>query len=132
MRNRNAMKQPFVLVIDDEPQVADTARFFLKRAGFDARSAYSAEEGLELAFETEPDVIVLDIALPRINGLDILRRLKAHAATARIPVILTSGHDPFDCSGAFTFLMKPFDEASLVSAACNAMVHSPEPEPLAA
>ena len=124
------MKQPFVLIIDDEAQVADTARFLLKRAGFHARSAYSPEEGLQLAFEREPDVIVLDVAMPRINGLEILRRLKAHATTAHIPIILTSGHDPFDCSGVFTFLMKPFDAASLISAARNALGCAPEPDPL--
>jgi DNA-binding NtrC family response regulator len=126
------MKRPFVLVIDDDSQVANTARFLLKRGGFEARSAYSAEEGLELAFEMEPDVIILDIALPNINGLEILRRLKAHAATAHIPVILTSGHDPFDCCGAFTFLMKPFDGTSLISATRNALASAPEPGPLAA
>lgn len=126
------MNRPFVLVIDDEADVANTTRFLLKRAGFDSCSVNSAEEGLEHAFELQPDVILLDIALPRINGLEVLRRLKAHVATARIPVILTSGHDPFDCSGAFTFLMKPFDATSLVSAARNALGCTTEPEPLAA
>jgi CheY-like chemotaxis protein len=123
------MKRPFVLVIDDEAEVANTARFIFKRAGFDASSANSAEEGLELAFGTQPDVILLDIALPRINGLEVLRRLKAHVTTTHIPVILTSGHDPFDCSGAFTFLMKPFDATSLVSAARNALAGPIEPDP---
>lgn len=123
------MKSPFVLVIDDDAEVANTARFLLKRAGFDAESVYSAEEGLELALEMRPDVILLDIALPYINGLEILRRLKAHAATAHIPVILISGYDPFDCSGAFTFLMKPFDATSLVSAARNALAGTTEPGP---
>lgn len=124
------MKAPFVLVIDDDVEVANTARFLLKRAGFEASSAYSAEQGWELALETQPDAIILDIALPRINGLKILQRLKANAATAHIPVILMSGYHPFDCSGAYTFLLKPFEAANLVSAARNAISSAPEPEPL--
>lgn len=115
------MKQPLVLIIDDETQAADTARYVLKRAGFDACTAYSPEEGLELAFEQGPDVIICDVAMPRINGLEILRRLKANPLTAHIPVILTSGSDFLDCSGMFTFLIKPFDAISLVSAAQNAL-----------
>ena len=127
------MKSPFVLVIDDDVEVANTARFLLKRAGFEASSAYSAEQGWDLAVETQPDAIILDVALPRINGLKVLRRLKENVMTAHIPVILMSGHHPFDCSGAYTFLLKPFDATTLVGAARNAVSNEPEPFlPLAA
>lgn len=127
------MKSPFVLVIDDDAEVANTARFLLQRAGFEVASAYSAEEGWERAVEMQPDAIILDVALPRINGLKILQRLKANVATAHIPVILMSGYHPFDCSGAYTFLLKPFTATNLVSAARNAIANEPEPFlPLAA
>ena len=115
------MKQPFVLIIDAETQAADAARFILKRAGFQTCVADSAEDGLKRAFETEPDVILCAVGMSRINGLDILRRLKAHPSTSRIPVILTSESDLLDCAGMFTFLIKPFDAVSLVSAARNAV-----------
>jgi DNA-binding NtrC family response regulator len=98
----------------------------LKRAGFEVGVSYLAEEGLELAFDTLPDVIVCDVAMPRMNGLEILRWLKAHAATAEIPVVLTSGHRSFDCSGAFTFLAKPFDAAGLITAVRNALSNGHE------
>jgi DNA-binding response OmpR family regulator len=130
VRELSSMHQPFILIIDDENQAADAARFILKRAGFDARAAYTPEEGLELAFETGPDAIILDVKMPRINGLEILRRLKAHPATAHIPVVLISGEEWLDCAGAFTCLIKPFDAAALVGATRNALACAQEPQPL--
>lgn len=126
------MKQSFVLVIDDDVPGADAASYFLKRAGFEVSVSYLAEEGLELAFDVLPDVIVCDVAMPRMSGLEILRWLKAHSETAEIPVVLTSGHRSLDCSGAFTFLAKPFDAAGLVSAVRNALMDPDDGEKLAA
>jgi DNA-binding response OmpR family regulator len=129
------MDQPFVLIIDDERDVADLTRYVLQRSGFDASTAYSPEAGFALAQNKHPDVIICDIAMPRLNGLEILHKLKADAATAHIPVILMSGVDQFDCAGMFTFLLKPLDAASLVSATRSALAHAkapPTPVPLVA
>ena len=118
------MNQPAVLIIDDERDVADLTRYFLQRSGFDASAAYSPEDGFALAQSNHPDVIICDIAMPHFSGLEILRKLKADAATAHIPVILMSGVDRFDCAGMFTFLMKPLDTTSLLSATRSALAHS--------
>jgi CheY-like chemotaxis protein len=118
------MNSPSVLVIDDERDIADLTRYVLQRSGFDVSAAYSSEEGFAMAQCNSPDVIICDIAMPHYSGLEILRRLKADAATAHIPVILMSGVDRFDCAGMFTFLMKPLDTTSLVSATRSAIAQS--------
>jgi DNA-binding NtrC family response regulator len=118
------MQQPFVLVIDDDAPTADVARYMLKRSGFEVITAYSPERGLEVALHTRPDVVLCDVSMPHLSGLEILRQLKAHRATASIPVILMSGADKFDCGGMFTFLVKPFDSDNLVGAVRNAFESS--------
>jgi CheY-like chemotaxis protein len=115
------MNQPVALVIDDEPEVARVTRYLLRRSGFDACAAHSAEEGVTLAQENPPDLIICDVALPGASGVDLLHRLKTDPATAHIPVILMSGAARFECAGMFTFLLKPFDSVTLVSAARNAL-----------
>jgi twitching motility two-component system response regulator PilG len=115
------MKRPVVLIIEDDPQVAHVTRFILKRSGFEAIAAGTAEEGLHLAFEIQPDVVLCDAALPRISGPEVLRILKMDATTTHIPVIMMSGNEGIDCPGIFTFLAKPFDSATLVGATRNAL-----------
>lgn len=124
IRTRKAMSQPFALVIDDEPEVANATRYVLKRSGFDVCAAYSAEDGITMARENPPDVVICDVALPGASGVDLLHRLKTNPATAHIPVILMSGAARFECAGMFTFLLKPFDSTALVSAARNALASS--------
>ena len=122
------MNRPFVLIIEDDPQVAHVTCFILKRSGFDAIVAGSAEEGLHIAFETQPDVVLCDAALPRINGPAVLRILKMDTATSHIPVIIMSGNEGIDCPGIFTFLAKPFDTTTLVGATRNALASRREPQ----
>src|SRR5688572_24371605 len=108
------MNSSFVLVIDDDPQVAETIRYLLHRSGFEVSVAHCSDRGLEIAFDILPDLIICDVALPGINGLEILRLLKSSPATIEIPVILMSGWEQLDCAGMFTFLKKPFDAKSLL------------------
>lgn len=124
------MKQSFVLVIDDDVDVAHTVRYLLQRDGHDVCIATRAERGLEVAFDTLPDIIICDVTMPGLSGLEILRILKSYPVTARIPIILTSGREQFDCPGIFTFLMKPFDVKTLLGAVRNALEEKPR-EPLA-
>ena len=115
---------PCVLIIDDDPQVAHVARFILGRSGFDAYAAHTPEEGLHLAIELRPSVIICDAALPRISGAQLVRILKHTPETAGTPVIIMSGSEGLDCPGIFTFLRKPFDSATLVGATRNALQSS--------
>jgi CheY-like chemotaxis protein len=115
------MKQPFVLVIDDDVDVAYTVRYLLQRQGFEVGVAHRSERGVEMAFDMLPDLVISDVTMAGLSGIEVLRILKNNPATAHIPVILTSGREQLDCAGMFTFLMKPFDGKTLVTAARNAL-----------
>jgi two-component system sensor histidine kinase ChiS len=114
--------RPLVLIIDSDPQVIHVTRFILQRSGFRIEMAENGEKGLKMARELQPDVIVCDAALPRIDGCPILPLLKHTDRTAEIPVILTSGGEGLGCEGMFTFLRKPFDTSALVEATRNALL----------
>jgi CheY-like chemotaxis protein len=77
--------------VDDNVQLQIAFKKILTSSGYQVRQATDGEEGLRLALETKPDVIVLDMMLPKLSGLDVLLSLKQDHATERIPVIALSG-----------------------------------------
>ena len=108
-----------ILVVDDDASLLKIVAFRLKQAGYRALTAESGEEGLRIAEQERPDLILLDIMMPKMKGRDACARLKANPATARIPVIfltalgladhIKSGMD----LGADDYLVKPFQAAEL-------------------
>lgn len=86
----NAPKLPakIVLLVDDDVTLADMYSERLKAAGYEVVRAMNGEEGLEEVKAHKPDIILLDIMMPIVNGLDVLKQLKADPATEHIPVIL--------------------------------------------
>ncbi len=108
-----------VLVIDDERDLFDLIAHHLKAAGFDVLSATRGAEGARLAAEKHPDLILLDIMLPDVQGTDVLRKLRQDAATASIPVIfLTARGEEVDRVvgfelGAEDYVVKPFSPREL-------------------
>ena len=80
-----------ILVVDDNVNLQIAFKKVLTSSGYQVELASDGEEGLRLARETRPDVIVLDMMLPKLSGLDVLRALKEDHATERIPVIALSG-----------------------------------------
>jgi CheY-like chemotaxis protein len=80
-----------ILVVDDNVHLQIAFKKVLTSSGYEVVLAGDGEEGLRLALETRPDVIVLDMMLPKLSGLDVLRALKKDHATERIPVIALSG-----------------------------------------
>jgi two-component system, cell cycle response regulator DivK len=87
----NAMADELVLIVDDNEKNMRLARDVLRLAGFRTLEAGSGDEGLALALEHGPDVILMDIRLPDMDGTDAARQLKDDVRTARIPVVaLTS------------------------------------------
>jgi CheY-like chemotaxis protein len=82
--------QPTVLVIDDSADSRLLIGHFAEDAGCQAIMAVSGEQGLQMALEFHPDLITLDLAMPGMDGFDVLRRLKMHPRTAEIPVIVVS------------------------------------------
>jgi DNA-binding response OmpR family regulator len=82
-----------VLLVDDSPTVLKIMSLSLMGSGFVVRTAATGAAGLALAREDKPDVIILDINLPDINGLEVLGKLKEDAALAPVPVLLLTGQD---------------------------------------
>lgn len=84
--------QSRVLLVEDYADAREMYAEYLARAGFKIIEAADGEEGLNTALEAVPDLIVLDIGLPKIDGLTVARRLRAEAATARVPIIALSAN----------------------------------------
>ena len=109
-----------VLVIDDEPDVRLLCRLNLRPAGIDVREVGSGHDGLAAAFEDVPDIVVLDLMMPEMDGFEVLRRLRVDARTEGIPVmVLTAKTTEIDrrrCRdlGADAYVTKPFDPSELV------------------
>ncbi len=109
-----------VLVIDDEPDVLLLCRVNLRHAGHDVTETQDGAEGVSLARETEPDVVVLDLMLPRMDGYEVLRALRADPTTRDVPVVVLTAkaqraeHTRSLEHGAAVFLTKPFAPEDLV------------------
>ena len=109
-----------ILVVDDEPDLLDLLAHHLEGAGFEVMRAGRGFEGLELAFRTPPQLILLDIMLPDLLGTEIVKRLRQNPATAEVPVIfLTARGEEMDRVvgfelGADDYVVKPFSPRELV------------------
>jgi two-component system, OmpR family, alkaline phosphatase synthesis response regulator PhoP len=110
------MKQ--ILVVDDEPRIAEICRDYLERAGFTVTIAGSGADALTLARTTQPDLVVLDLGLPTMDGLDVTRALRKRS---NVPIImLTARVEESDKLiglelGADDYLTKPFSPKELVA-----------------
>lgn len=118
---------PTVLVVDDEPRNVQLLQDLLEVRGYTVWTASDGERGLALAHERSPDVILLDVMMPRLNGFDVCRRLKADQGTAMIPVLLVTSLDAREDrlagigAGANDFLTKPIDSGDLLLRVRNAV-----------
>ncbi len=110
-----------VLVIDDEKDLIELVRYNLEKEGFQVKSAKDGERGLAAALQELPDIILIDLMLPGIDGLDVCRSLRTHSRTARIPVImLTAKSEESDRVlglelGADDYVTKPFSPRELIA-----------------
>lgn len=88
MTNEVAPPGKKVLMVEDDRAIRRTIEFRLKNAGFNVLLAIDGEEGIALAQKEKPGLILLDLILPKLNGFETLKRLKADAATKDIPVVV--------------------------------------------
>ena len=108
---------PVLLVIDDEPAILHAFRRGFQQSDVTVLTAASAAEGLAVVTQHNPDVVILDLALPDLSGLDVFRRI--HQCNPKIPVIFITGHGTTDTAieamklGAFDYLLKPLELAPL-------------------
>jgi excisionase family DNA binding protein len=111
---------PLVLVVDDDPRLREFVRVNLEMDGYAVREAANAEEGLAALEEESPDLILLDVMMPGIDGWEMLRRVQDRHGVGTIPVIMFSGKvDDVAAEraaehGAQAFIGKPFDPAQLI------------------
>ena len=110
-----------ILVVDDEPTIADVVSRYLERAGYAARIASDGPGALRRAGEERPDLVVLDLMLPGMDGLEVMRRLREYGEGPRVSVILlTAKGEHADRIaglqlGADDYVVKPFSPAELVA-----------------
>jgi len=115
------MAKASILIIEDDPDIRELIGYNLGKDGYTVIQAATGEEGLKLAGQSNPDVIVLDVMLPGMDGLDVLRRLKNDSALYRIPVILSTakGEDTDVVAGlelgADDYVTKPFSPKVLIA-----------------
>ena len=109
-----------VLIIEDEKLIIVSTQMVLEAAGFRVESATNGEEGISKARELRPDLILLDIMMPGIDGWETLTRLKRDTETAEIPVIIFTareharGHQKSAEMGAADYFRKPFEPDELI------------------
>jgi DNA-binding response OmpR family regulator len=117
----SSLRKKRVLVVDDEKDLVELISFNLTRNGYDVLAAGNGNEALEVATTQIPDIIILDLMLPGISGLDVARRLKAEPRTNAIPVImLTAKGEETDVVvgltlGADDYVTKPFSMKILLA-----------------
>ena len=110
-----------ILVVEDERSIADLVAEALKRQGYRVETAGDGDQALEAAESTLPDLIILDLMLPKLDGWEVCRRLREEDTTRRIPIImLTARRDEKDVVaglelGADDYLRKPFSLAELLA-----------------
>jgi excisionase family DNA binding protein len=114
---------PLVLIVDDDERVREYVRVNLEMEGYSVREAGSAEEGLAVLEDASPDLVLLDVMMPEVDGWEMLRRLQERHGIGAIPVIMFSGKvddhaaDEASARGAQGFVGKPFDPQQLIEQA---------------
>lgn len=123
-----------ILIVDDEPDAIELIRFNLKASGYDVITAEDGEEALLKARKFSPDLILLDVMLPEIDGLEVCKILRRDPATAKLPVImLTAKASEIDRVlglefGADDYVTKPFSPRELILRIRNLLKRQEAPE----
>ena len=115
-----AAKAPIVLVVDDVAANRDLLEGYLEDLGYDVRQARDGLEALDAVSAEEPDLVLLDIDMPRLDGITVCERLKSHPVRRLIPVVILTASNEREtklrgiAAGADDFLSKPFDPKELL------------------
>jgi excisionase family DNA binding protein len=113
---------PRVLIVDDDPGLRSFVRASLELEGYSVREAGNADEGLAALEEGAPDLILLDVMMPHVDGWEMLRLVQERHGVGAIPVLMFSGKvddqaDEAESRGASGFIGKPFDPQQLIESA---------------
>lgn len=105
---------PLICVVEDDPDILEIESYALKQEGYQVRTFADAGSFMEQIFSNVPDLIVLDLMLPDMNGIEILQQLKTHLSTREVPVVVVSALDDAIHAvrsfnyGASDYIRKPF------------------------
>ena len=114
MKSTGAIRAAKILVVDDEPEITEIVEAFLDNAGYSVKVENNAVKAIDTARQLKPDLILLDIMMPGMDGYAICNRIKAEPAMANTPVIFLTGKDSKDDqgrsfqAGGDMFIKKPF------------------------
>jgi len=104
-----------ILIVDDEPAIGNFLRIKLRLSGYDVITTTSGAEAVEIVRTQEPDVILLDVLMPDVTGMDVLERIRAFS---KVPVIIFTGRSEIaqiaTKLGAIDYISKPFDPDVIV------------------
>lgn len=111
-----------ILIVDDEADVVEVVKMLLELEGYTVLEAFNGKEALEIVEHEELDLIILDIMMPEIDGVEVCRRLRTNDKLDEVPIIMFSAKlsavdkkDSFD-AGADGFITKPFNARSFIAA----------------
>ena len=110
-----------ILVIEDERHISKLVKFILEKKGFDVLQAFAGQEGIEVSKKEKPDLIILDVMMPYMDGYAVAKSLKSMEQTKNIPIIMLSSAAQIKDrikgikSGAIEYITKPFDKNELSS-----------------
>jgi DNA-binding response OmpR family regulator len=115
-----ATRVPRILIVDDTPQAAELLEAYLANEPYELRIAGGGEQALKDVAEWQPDLLLLDIMMPKVSGFEVCKRLKASAATQQVMILMTTALDePADIeraveAGTDDFLSKPINKTELL------------------
>jgi len=117
------MSQPKILVVDDEPFICRSLTFVLKKGNFDVIEARDGEEALEAIRTHKPDLVFLDVMMPKVNGFEVTQQIRSDAAFDDVKIILLTAKGQ-ECdrevgrqAGANDYLTKPFSPTKILDRA---------------
>lgn len=120
-----------ILIADDDPSIRHALHLKFSKAGLEVAVAADGEEGLRLALETEPELLIVDYCMPYLNGYDLCRQLRRHERFNDTPVIVLTAmeqemeSDLAEELGVAKFMTKPFSPRELLAAALELLERSP-------
>lgn len=109
-----------VLVIEDEPHIIKLVSFILSSKGYEVTGAANGPAGIKKAGEEKPDLIILDVMMPKMDGFEAARIIKSNPSTKSIPILMLSSKAQFEDkmkgidSGAMDYITKPFERQELL------------------
>lgn len=112
--SENSQPRGTVLVIDDEPEITDIIEAYLSNSGYTVMVENSSVMGIERAKTSHPDIILLDIMMPYMDGYEVCEEMRKNESTKKIPVLFLTGKEPTDDAGKTwdvggnMFIKKPF------------------------